>query len=384
MTENAKPSKLPKTGNSIFTVMSQMAHKHQALNLAQGFPDFEVSPEIIDLVTFHMKKGRNQYVPSMGIPSLRQGITDMVKVTMDVAVDMENVTITSGATEGLYASITALVHPGDEVIMFDPSYDSYAPVIELQQGVPIRLKLSDEDFSIDWEVVRSAVTSRTKAIIINTPHNPTGMVMSDDDMKALEEIAIRHDLFVISDEVYGHIVFDEGQHLSVLQFPRLAARSIAVFSFGKTFHTTGWKVGYTIAPAYLTTEIRKIHQFVTFTVHSPTQFALADFIKNESNYMGLSTFFQKKRDLFMTGLGDSAFVGKPSQGTYFQLLSFENLGDDSDEQMAKKLIEINRLATIPVSVFYEDQYDAQYLRFCFAKLDSTIGEAVRILKEIKI
>lgn len=376
-------SKLPNVTTSIFTKMSQLSAEEGALNLAQGFPDFEVSEELIDLVTHHMKRGRNQYPPSMGIPKIRSAIAGMHEnITKTTHDPNSEITITSGATEALYSSITAFFGNGDEVIVFDPAYDSYAPTIQLQGAIPIHCQLRAPEFRIDWEEVRSKITSKTKGLLINTPHNPTGMVMSEEDMLELQKIAVENDLLVISDEVYNHIVFDGDCHRSVLQYPELAKRSVAIFSFGKTFHATGWKIGYAIAPPELTAEIRKIHQFVTFTTHTPGQFALADFMENSDNYTYLPKFFQKKRDYFLEGIKDSRFKGIPSSGTYFQMLSYEEISDESDVEIADRLTKDFKLASIPISVFYGDGYDPRHLRFCFAKEQETLDQAIETMNKI--
>ena len=351
--------------------------------MAQGFPDFDVSQELIDLVTFYMNDGKNQYPPSSGIPKFRQAIVDMHSHHFGTSHNSETeVTVTAGATEAIFCAITALVHEGDEVILLDPAYDCYDPVIELQKAKGIHLRLSDDDFSIDWDEVSSVIGSKTRAIIINSPHNPTGAVLSDEDMLRLQKIAIEHDLFVISDEVYHHIVFDGLKHRSVLQYPELAKRSIAIFSFGKTFHVTGWKVGYAVAPPEISVEIRKIHQFISFTTHTPSQFALGDFLKSPSNYEYLPAFFQKKRDLFLEGVTESRFSGTPAAGTYFQLLKFDKISKESDVEIANRLTREFKLASIPISVFFEDGHDASFLRFCFAKEDETLKMAGEIIQRI--
>lgn len=376
-------SKLPNTPTSIFTTMSLLSMKHGALNMAQGFPDFDVSQQLIDLVTFYMNEGKNQYPPSPGVPKFRQTIATMHQHHFGTTHDPDTeITITSGATEAIFCAITALVHEGDEVIVFDPAYDCYAPVIELQKAKSVHLKLSDIDFSIDWEEVEATVTEKTRAIIINSPHNPTGAVLADTDLLALQKIAVEHNLYVISDEVYHHIVYDGAKHRSVLQYPELAKRSVAIFSFGKTFHATGWKMGYAVAPPELTVEIRKIHQFVSFTTHTPSQFALADFAINPSNYEYLPDFFQAKRDLFMRGIEGSQFEGKPTAGTYFQLLRFDKISKEADTDMANRLTKEFQLASIPISVFFADGHDASYLRFCFAKEDATLEQAAEIMRKI--
>lgn len=363
--------------------MSQLAVEHGALNMAQGFPDFAVSEELIDRVTYHMQRGRNQYPPSAGIPQLRQAIAQMHSVMMKTTPNPDTeITVTTGATEALFCAITALVHEGDEVILFDPAYDSYEPVIELQKARAVHVKLRDEDFGVPWDEVEAKITPKTRAILVNTPHNPTGKMMTDEDMKELGRLAQEHNLQVISDEVYNHLVFDGRKHLSVLQYPGLADRSVAVYSFGKTFHATGWKMGYAVAAPHLTAELRKIHQFVTFTTHSPGQFAIADFLEEPSHYTYLPGFFQQKRDMFLKGLEGSRFTAKPAEGTYFQLLSFEKISREKDVEIATKWTEEFKLATIPISVFYADGHDPSCLRFCFAKEDSTLLKACEILQRI--
>ncbi|ELR72184.1 Aspartate aminotransferase [Fulvivirga imtechensis AK7] len=377
-------SKLPDVGTTIFAVMSKMAHEHAAINLSQGFPDFQVSPELISLINEYMKKGMNQYAPMPGLPALREQIANMVKGRYGYNADPETeITITSGATEALYNTITALVHPGDEVIIFDPAYDSYDPAIRLSGGRPVHLTLRQPDFSIDWQEVKENINDKTRMIIINTPHNPSGAVLTDMDMQQLEKIAVEHPkLLVLSDEVYEHIIFDGFQHLSVLRYPELYDRCIAVFSFGKTFHATGWKVGYIVASDNITTEIRKVHQFVTFSVNTPVQCALADYLKDEKNYLYLPDFFQRKRDLFIGKLKGSRFEPVPCHGTYFQLLSYKNISDKSDMEMAAMLTQEHGIASIPISAFYGNKQDDQILRFCFAKDEKTIEKAAEILCKI--
>ena len=363
--------------------MSALSVEHGALNMAQGFPDFSVSEELIDLVTFHMKKGRNQYPPAIGVPALRQSIATMHEQIMGVSPDADQeITITTGATEALFCTISALVHPGDEVIVFDPAYDSYEPVIELQKAKTVHVRLLDGSFAIPWDEVLAKVNSRTRAIIINTPHNPSGAVMTDADMQRLQVLAEEYNLFVISDEVYNHMVYDGTHHRSVLQYPELAKRSVAIYSFGKTFHATGWKMGYAIAPAEISKEIRKIHQFVTFTTHTPGQFAVADFLTESKNYTYLPEFFQRKRDLFLKGLEGTKFQAIPSKGTYFQLISYKDMSELGDVVLAKQWTEAYKIATVPVSVFNADGHDGKYLRICFAKEDATIERACEILKSI--
>lgn len=362
--------------------MSKMALEHSAINLSQGFPDFEVDPVIIDLVNRFMLEGHNQYAPMPGVPALRNVIAEVIAKTYSRAIDPETeITITAGGTEAIFSTIAALVHPGDEVIVFDPAYDSYNPAIRLNGGVPVHINLKYPDFSIDWQEVKSKITSRTRMIMVNTPHNPSGAVLSESDLKALQALAIEFDLIVLSDEVYERIIFDGIQHQSVLKFPELVKRSVAVFSFGKTFHATGWKVGYCIAPANLTTEIRKVHQFVTFSVNTPIQLAFAEYMKNPEHYVNLGSFYQQKRDYFLEGIKGSSWVPVACHGSYFQSLSYKNISSLPDRDMAVELTQKHKIASIPVSVFYNDKSDNKLLRFCFAKNEQTLNKAIEILRK---
>lgn len=376
-------SKLPDVGMNIFSIMSKMANDHQAINLSQGFPDFPVSEELIARVNHHMTQGHNQYAPMPGVAPLREQISGLISKRYDVETNADTeVTITSGATEALFSTITALVKRGDEVIIFDPAYDSYDPAIRLAGGIAVHLPLRSPKFDIDWDLVARAVNERTAMIIINTPHNPSGTILSDKDMSRLETFADEHNLLVISDEVYEHIVFDSKEHQSALKYPKLKNRSISVFSFGKTFHATGWKVGYLVAPDHLTNEIRKMHQYITFSVSTPVQFAIADYLKNADNYMNLGKMYQKKRDFFLDKLKGSRFEMAPSQGTYFQLLSYQDISDTADIEMAKRLTMEDGVASIPISVFYQEKEDNKLLRFCFAKSEETLSKAAEILCKI--
>lgn len=375
-------SRLPDVGTSIFAIMSKMALEHGAINLSQGFPDFKVDPVIIDLVNRFMLEGHNQYAPMPGVPTLRNVIAEVIAKTYSRAIDPETeITITAGGTEAIFSTIAALVHPGDEVIVFDPAYDSYNPAIRLNGGVPVHINLKYPDFSIDWQEVKSKITSRTRMIMVNTPHNPSGAVLSESDLKALQTLAIEFDLIVLSDEVYERIIFDGIQHQSVLKFPELVKRSVAVFSFGKTFHATGWKVGYCIAPANLTAEIRKAHQFVTFSVNTPIQLAFAEYMKNPEHYVNLGSFYQQKRDYFLEGIKGSSWVPVACHGSYFQSLSYRNISSLPDRDMAVELTQKHKIASIPVSVFYNDKSDNKLLRFCFAKNEQTLNKAIEILRK---
>jgi methionine transaminase len=360
-----------------------MAADHDAINLSQGFPDFPVDPEIIDLVHRYMKEGYNQYAPMPGAPALRNIIVDVIEKSYGRSVNPDTeVTITAGATEGLFAAIAAMVSPGDEVIVFDPAYDSYGPSIRLNGGVPVHINLQYPAFSIDWEEVKHRITPRTRMLMINTPHNPSGAVLSADDLAMLEQLAEVHDLIVVSDEVYERIIFDDIRHESVLHYPRLAKRSIAVFSFGKTFHATGWKVGCAIAPEYLMKEIRKVHQFLTFAVNTPVQLALAEYMRNPEHYINLGVFYQTKRDYFLAGIKGSSFEPLSCHGSYFQTLSYRNISPASDSQMAEELTIKHKVASIPFSVFYNNKTDNQLLRFCFAKNEETLDRAIEILRRL--
>lgn len=376
-------SRLPDIGTSIFATMSRMANENGAINLSQGFPDFPIDEKLISLVHQKMQDGYNQYAPMPGLPTLREVIAKVIFETYQHQVNPDtDITVTAGATQAIYATISALVSAGDEVILFDPSYDCYNPAIRLNGGTPVYINLSLPDFSIDWELVKSKITSRTKMIMVNTPQNPSGAVFTQADLKALEEIAEQHDLIVLSDEVYERIIFDDLPHLSVLGSPNLAKRSIAIFSFGKTFHATGWKTGYTVAPAEISTEIRKAHQFITFSVNTAVQAAIAEYMENPNHYTGLYKFFQQKRDFFLDQIKGSRFEALPCHGSYFQLLSYKSISDKSDHDMAEELTKKHKVASIPISVFYQDKSDNKILRFCFAKSDETLAKAGSILREI--
>jgi methionine transaminase len=376
-------SRLPDVGTTIFTVMSKMAMEHGAINLSQGFPDFPVDKKLIDLIHSNMMQGNNQYAPMPGVPALRNIIAEIVSKTYSRAIDPETeVTITAGGTEALFSAIAALVHSGDEVIVFDPAYDSYNPAIRLNGGVPIHINLRAPNFMIDWDEVKTKINSRTKIIMINTPHNPSGTVLSESDLKTLESIAVNNDLLVLSDEVYERIIFEGIKHQSVLHYPELAKRSMAVFSFGKTFHATGWKVGYVIAPAAITAEIRKAHQFVTFSVNTPVQLALAEYMKTPDHYLNLGSFYQRKRDYFLEGIKGSSFEPLPCYGSYFQSLSYQSMYDLPDREMAENLTKKFKVASIPISAFYQDGTDNKLLRFCFAKSEQTLDRAINILRKL--
>lgn len=379
------PSKLPQVGTTIFSVMSQLAAEHGALNLSQGFPDFDGPPELLDRVAHHLRHGRNQYAPMTGVPALREAIATKVERCYGRRADPEReVTVTSGATEALFCAIQALVRSGDEVIVFDPAYDCYEPAVQLAGGQCRHLPLPGPDFRPDWEQVEAAITGRTRLLVINTPHNPTGSVWNEDDLDALETLVARYGLWLLADEVYEHIVFDGALHQSLNRRPALAERALVVSSFGKTYHVTGWKLGYCIAPPQLSREFRKVHQYVTFASITPVQWALADFMASCPEHADeLPAFYQRKRDLFCAGLGASRFRLQPAQGTYFQLLDYSALSDEDDVTLARRMTQVHGIACVPVSVFSQAAMNTQVLRFCFAKDDATLQEATRRLCRIE-
>ncbi|MEJ8757816.1 methionine aminotransferase [Pontibacter sp. H259] len=380
---NNLTSKLPDVGTSIFSVMSALANEHKAINLSQGFPDFNCPDELMELVTKYMHAGFNQYAPMPGVQLLREKISVKTEKLYGHRPNPDTeITVTSGATEALFAAITAVVRPGDEVVVLEPCYDCYAPAIRLSGGTPVYVPLSLPDFSVDWQRVKNSITSRTRLIIVNTPHNPTGAVMTKADMDELAILADAHNLFVISDEVYEHMVFDDLQHHSAVQNAILRERSFVISSFGKTYHTTGWKVGYAVAPAALTVELRKMHQFITFCTVTPLQLAIADFMDNEAHYLNLPAFYQEKRDAFCAYLAPSRFEFLPSAGTYFQLLKYDAISKEHDQDFARRLVQEIGVAAVPVSAFYHDKTDHHYLRFCFAKGDETLCAAAEKLVKL--
>ncbi|MDE2393419.1 MAG: aminotransferase class I/II-fold pyridoxal phosphate-dependent enzyme, partial [Cytophagales bacterium] len=351
-----------------------------ALNLSQGFPGFDCAPALQELLQ-HYAKGHNQYAPMAGVPALRQSLATKTAAFYNIPVDADSeVTIVSGATEALFAAIHCCVSPGDEVIMFDPSYDAYDPIVRLAGGIPVHIPLkSSSNFAIDWSSVASKITPRTRAIMVNSPHNPTGAVWSMADLDAFAEIVKGTNILIVSDEVYEHIVFDGAQHASVLLHPELRKRSFVCGSFGKTYHITGWKIGYCIAPAFLTAEFRKLHQWVTFSSATPLQYALADYLKEPAHYLGLSDFYQKKRDLFASQFAGSKWKILPSAGSFFQCLDYSAISAEKDVDLADRLTREIKVASIPVSVFYETDPGDKILRFCFAKEDEVLVEAAKRL-----
>lgn len=375
-------SKLPNVGITIFTKMSKMAQEYGAINLSQGFPDFDVAPELIDRVHYYMKQGLNQYPPMPGVLGLREAIAKKTARSQGWKPSPDNILITCGAIEAIFNTISAFVLAGDEVIIMNPAYDAYEVIINLQGAKAVGVNLRPEDYSIDWEAVENAITSKTKMIIINSPHNPSGATISEDDLKELERVTANTDILVLSDEVYEHIVFDGKEHNSILKSEELRKRSVATFSFGKTFHATGWRMGYLIAPDFLMKEIVKIHQYNTFTIHTPSQHALADYLQNPEHYETIAAMYQEKRDFFLKAMMGSKFRPIHSSGTYFQLMDYSQISDKPDIEMAEWLTQEVGVAAIPTSIFYQNGQDDKVLRFCFAKNEETLLAAAEKLKNI--
>jgi methionine aminotransferase len=376
-------TKLPAVGTTIFTVMSTLAAENNAVNLGQGFPDFNCDPKLVDVVTDAMKQGLNQYPPMTGVPVLREVIaTKIVALHAHQYSATSEITITAGATQAIITIILAVVHAGDEVIVLEPCYDSYVPNIELAGGVPVRVPLTPGTFRPDFDKIAAAITPKTRAIIINSPHNPSGTVWTEADMLRLQEILTPTNVLLISDEVYEHMVFDGQQHQSAARFPGLAARAFIVSSFGKTYHVTGWKVGYVAAPAALSTEFRKVHQFNVFTVNTPVQHGLATYMADPKPYLELPAFYQRKRDLFREGLKHTRFKLLPSEGTYFQCVDISAVSDLSETEFCKWLTAELGVAAIPLSAFYGDGFDQRVVRFCFAKKDETLNAALQRLNTL--
>lgn len=373
-------SKLPQSGNSIFSEMTALANRHGALNLSQGFPDYAVDPRLVALVAEAMKDGFNQYAPMPGVPALRERIAEKYKSFYGLDVDYQDeITITSGATQAIFDIIGAMVENGDEVIIFEPAYDSYAPSVQLFGGKVVPVQLYAPDFKIDWDEVKAKMSNRTKMIIINNPGNPSGTVWKHEYLLALERLTHGTDIFVLSDEVYEHLVFDGQRHLTVALYPELRMRSFVVASFGKLLHSTGWKLGYCIAPKSLTAEVRKVHQFNVFSANMPMQVAIAKYLDDPDYYGELSVFFQRKRDFVISGLRHSKFNVRPSQGSYFLLLNYGNLSDKEELDYAVELTEKYGVALIPTVAFYHNNIQQKTLRLCFAKKEETLAEAVDIL-----
>jgi methionine transaminase len=384
-------SKLPNVGTTIFTVMSALAQEHSAINLSQGFPNFDCPEKLKRLVTQYMKRGMNQYAPMAGVMDLREQLAYKIEKLYNCSVNPQTeITITAGGAQGLFTAITAFIKQGDEVILIEPAYDSYAPSVQVCGGivVPYRLLSPTEEapqYSIDWAVFKALISPKTRMIIINTPHNPTGKTLKDSDLRELDKITEGSEILVLSDEVYEHLIFDEQQHQSVLRYPNLFNRSLASFSFGKTFHATGWRMGYVVAPAYLMHEFRKVHQFNVFSVNTPVQYAIADFLKDENTYLSLPNFYQEKRDYFSKLMQGSRFKPIKSEGTYFQLFDYEAISDEKDVDFVKRMTIEMGVAAIPVSVFYssvtpsEAWEEKQFIRLCFAKTEDLLEKAAEKL-----
>ncbi|MVN22762.1 methionine aminotransferase [Mucilaginibacter arboris] len=376
-------SKLPKTGTNIFSVMSALAQQADAINLSQGFPDFECSPELVSLVNQAMQQGHNQYAPMTGLLSLREAIAAKTQELYGASYHPDNeITVTAGGTQAIFTAICATIHPNDEVIIFEPAYDCYAPAIQLMGGVVKRMELEPPDYRINWTMVRRLISSHTKMVILNSPHNPTATVLQEEDIRELISLTHKTDILILSDEVYEHIIFDGQPHRSMARYPELAERSLIVASFGKLFHITGWKVGYCMAPAWLMNEFRKIHQFNVFSVNTPMQYALADFLQVKEAYLGLADFYQQKRDYFRSGLESSRFELLPCAGAYFQSVKFNHISEDNDLLFAKTLIDRVGVAAVPNSAFYSKKTDFGILRFCFAKKQETLTKAVEQLLKV--
>ncbi len=376
-------TKLPNTDTSIFAVMSALAAEHGAINLSQGFPDFPISEELIDLVYYYMRQGFNQYAPMPGVPALRRAISKMFQDKYGVLYNPDTeINITAGATQALFTAISAFIREGDEAIIFEPAYDCYAPAVKVNGGLVKYARLHFPDFSINWEEIPRMITHRTKLIIINSPQNPTGSVLKAKDLQMLEKLTSGTDIIVISDEVYEHLIFEGIEHQSACRFPELAKRTLVIGSFGKTFHATGWKTGFVLAPEKLMTEFRKVHQFTVFAVNTPVQHAIADFIGNKKNFEGLGAFYQQKRDLFVSALKSSRFKTLPAYGTYFQLLDYSAISNQNEMEFARWLVEKHKIAAIPIAPFYNNNDNHKVLRFCFAKNDETLVQAAAILAKI--
>ena len=376
-------SKLPNVGTTIFTVMSSLARQHNAINLSQGFPNFQTDAKLSELVSKAMNQGHNQYAPMMGNPSLREAIANKFQAIYKSSYNPNNeIVVTAGATQAIFTAISAFIGKGDEVILFKPAYDCYEPAIELHEGKVIPIQLKHPNYQVDWKEVEEKINSKTKMIVVNTPQNPCATIFSKEDMLELQRITNNTNIIVLSDEVYEHIIFDGKEHQSACLFPELKKRSFITASFGKTFHTTGWKVGYCCGPKELMDEFVKVHQFNVFSVNHPVQIALATYLKEEENYLQLPSFFQQKRDVFLEAISGSRFTFIPSQATYFQVLNYSEISEENDIDFAKRLTKEFQIASIPLSVFNQDQLDFKSLRFCFAKEEKTLLQAAEILNKI--
>lgn len=373
-------SKLPQAGTTIFTVMSSLAASHNAINLGQGFPDFNMSSELIRLVQEAMQQGHNQYVHMNGLPALRERLAQKTAELYEAKINpADEITVTPGGTYAIYTALTAILQKGDEVIVFEPAYDSYIPNIEINGAVAVRVPLTFPGYEIDWQRVKEKINPSTKAIIINSPHNPSGNVLGENDIAALKEMVQGTGIFIISDEVYEHLIFDDRKHLSMMKYPELFERSFVCFSFGKVYHCTGWKMGYCIAPAAFMKEFRKVHQFNCFTCNSPVQFALAAFLEQKEQYLQLGKMMQAKRDYFLDAMRQTRFKPLPSYGSYFQLYSYEGISEEKESDFAVRLIKDAGVASIPASAFYKTAVENKVLRFCFAKKEETLAAAAQRL-----
>ncbi len=356
--------------------MSALAKETGAINLSQGFPDFPIDGKLIELVNRHMKGGQNQYAPSAGVFELRERLSDKIRESYSHKyLPEDEITITAGATQAIYTAITAIIREGDEVIVFDPAYDCYVPAIEYNGGIPIHIRMNGPEFRINWSEVKKVVGQRTRMIILNTPHNPSGSVLTAEDMLQLQKITDSTEIIILSDEVYEHLIFDQLEHQSVIRYPKLAARSFVIFSFGKTFHITGWKIGYCVAPGNLTEEFRKAHQFLVFSVNTPIQHALCEYLNDRKNYLQLGEFYQSKRDFFRSNLQSSRFKLLPCRGTYFQTVDYSAISNEPDTEFVKRLTVDHKVAGIPISVFYKKPESNNFIRFCFAKDEDTLKRA---------
>lgn len=380
---NHLKSKLPKVGTTVFSIMSKLAMEHDAINLSQGFPDFDCDPELLKLANKYMEKGFNQYAPMPGIIGLRMAIHEKVKYLYSMGYDPEKeITVTSGATQAIFTAISSVIDDEDEVIIFEPAYDCYGPAVELNGGIPIYIEMEAPDYSINWDNVKRMVSSKTKMIIINSPHNPTGATLNKSDMEQLIKLTKDSEIIILSDEVYEHVIFDGNKHLSVSMYPELADRSFVVSSFGKVFHITGWKMGYCLGPANLMAEFRKVHQYNVFSSNTPLQYALAEYLETKENYLALPSFFTEKRNLFLKEMKSSRFNFLNTDGSYFVLADYSKISDESDMQFCSRMTIDTGVAAIPVSSFYSNGTDNKVIRFCFAKKDETLIEAAKLLCKI--
>ncbi len=376
-------SKLPNIGTSIFTVMSQLAAKHNAINLGQGFPDFPMSAELIECVNKAMQSGGNQYAHTNGVPLLRERLAEKIKYLYDVNINPEtNITITPGGTYSIFCAFSTIIQPGDEVIIFEPAYDSYIPNIVFNGGIVVPIELEFPDYTIPWDKVKAAITPKTKAILVNTPHNPTGRVFTKDDILILQEIVLSNNLYLISDEVYEHLIYDNKQHETVMKYPDLFARTFVCFSFGKTYHCTGWKLGYCIAPENIMKEYRKVHQFNAFGCDTPKQIAIAEYMTNKEAYLSIGAMYQEKRDYLRGLLDNTKFVRLPSSGSYFESYRYDTISEEPDTVFAERLVKDYGIAVVPMSAFYQKSTDHKVIRLCFAKVKETLDTAAACLQKV--